>query len=81
MAPKEMIPCCYATSSIAYLILLMNVELSNNSIKRFVELKMMFVKRFVSASKKLNIIDLIHENREDETVTKYITRWTNLSMQ
>ncbi|XP_028548585.1 uncharacterized protein LOC114579064 [Dendrobium catenatum] len=42
----------------------------------------MFIKRFASATKKVTIADLALEKRKrEESVTKYITRWRNLSMK
>ncbi|XP_028555977.1 ATP-dependent RNA helicase DBP5-like [Dendrobium catenatum] len=45
-------------------------------------LKNMFVKRFASATEKITIADLALDKRKrEESVTKYITRWQNLSMK
>ncbi|KAL0910899.1 hypothetical protein M5K25_018995 [Dendrobium thyrsiflorum] len=42
----------------------------------------MFVKRFASATEKIMIADLALDKRKrEESVTKYITRWRNLSMK
>lgn len=42
----------------------------------------MFVKRFASATEKTTIADLALEKRKKgESVTKYITRWRNMSMK
>ncbi|XP_020679437.1 uncharacterized protein LOC110097411, partial [Dendrobium catenatum] len=57
-------------------------ELPNDSLKTFAELEALFVKRFVSATEKTTIADLaLDKRRKDESVTKYITRWRNLSMK
>ncbi|KAL0905669.1 hypothetical protein M5K25_024106 [Dendrobium thyrsiflorum] len=57
-------------------------ELPNDSVKTFAELETMFVKRFASATEKITIADLALDKRKrEESVTKYITRWRNLSMK
>ncbi|KAL0925427.1 hypothetical protein M5K25_003755 [Dendrobium thyrsiflorum] len=57
-------------------------ELPNDSVRTFAELETMFVKRFASATEKITIADLALEKRKrEESVTKYITRWRNLSMK
>lgn len=57
-------------------------ELPNDSVKTFAELESMFVKRFASATEKITIADLALDKRKrEESVTKYITRWRNLSMK
>ncbi|XP_020694453.1 uncharacterized protein LOC110108236 [Dendrobium catenatum] len=48
----------------------------------FAELEALFVKRFASAIDKTTIVDLaLDKRRKDESVTRYITRWRNLSMK
>ncbi|XP_020699410.1 uncharacterized protein LOC110111751 [Dendrobium catenatum] len=50
-------------------------DLPNDSVRTFVELETMFIKRFSSATKKVTIADLALEKRKrEELVTKYITR-------
>ncbi|XP_020700087.2 uncharacterized protein LOC110112267 [Dendrobium catenatum] len=57
-------------------------ELPNDSVRTFDELETMFIKRFVSEMKKVTVADLALEKRKrEESVTKYITRWRNLSMK
>ncbi|XP_028548191.1 uncharacterized protein LOC114578844 [Dendrobium catenatum] len=57
-------------------------ELPNDSVKTFAELESMFVKIFASATEKITIADLALDKRKrEESVTKYITRWRNLSMK
>ncbi|PKU83411.1 hypothetical protein MA16_Dca016520 [Dendrobium catenatum] len=57
-------------------------ELPNDSVKTFAELESLFVKRFASATEKITIADLALDKRKrEESVTKYITRWRNLSMK
>ncbi|KAI0493979.1 hypothetical protein KFK09_024109 [Dendrobium nobile] len=57
-------------------------ELPNDSVRTFTKLETMFIKRFASAIKKVTIADLALEKRKrEESVTKYITRWRNISMK
>ncbi|XP_020675395.2 uncharacterized protein LOC110094485, partial [Dendrobium catenatum] len=57
-------------------------KLPNDSVKTFAELENMFVKKFASTTEKTTIADLALEKREKgESVTKYITRWRNISMK
>ena len=57
-------------------------ELPNDSVKTFAELEALFVKRFAGAARKVTLTDLaLEKRRRDESVTKYITRWRNLSMR
>ncbi|KAL0915746.1 hypothetical protein M5K25_013199 [Dendrobium thyrsiflorum] len=58
------------------------VELPNDSVKTFAELETLFVKRFASAVEKTTIADLaLDKRKKEESVTKYITCWRNLSMK